>query len=240
MLIWAVMGDFDSPCYRPHQDVVIPARSCQSIALVEAFGDVHNVKPARDRRNLVTWSGTYWGTGKSVRLRLTCERGGAGKKELVRGKGPQSNWYSWHYMADLSNARFCPQPSGIAGQSDHNVSRAKTDCTGWSPRVSDAIYAGCIPVLISEGTHYPFASFLDWSKFSVRVSPIELDHIEQILAAIPIAKVEELQANVVLIRDAFLYSTDEAPEEELNRRGPMFFALHETGMRLRTRYPKGT
>lgn len=65
----------------------------------------------------MTWSGTYWGTGKSTRLRLTCERGGAGKQELVAGGGPQSNFESWDYMNDLANARFCPQPRGIAGKS---------------------------------------------------------------------------------------------------------------------------
>jgi len=221
-LVWSVMGDWDSPCYRPHMDVVIPARSCQSYSLFDSFPDVDGIKPARERANLVTWSGTYWGTGKNTRLRLTCERGGAGQKELIPGGGPQSNWEAWHYMDDLSNARFCPQPRGIAG---------------WSPRVNDAIFAGCIPVLIAEGSHYPFADILDWSKFSVRIHPTELDSVEQILGDIPLSRVEELQANLVLVRDAFIYSTDEHPEDELSRRGPMFFALHEAGMRLRMRYP---
>jgi len=70
----------------------------------------------RERPNLMTWSGTYWGTGKSERLRLTCSRGGAGKKELIPGGGPQDNFAAWDYMNDLSNARFCPQPRGIAGE----------------------------------------------------------------------------------------------------------------------------
>lgn len=111
--------------------------------------------------------------------------------------------------------------------------------TGWSPRVNDAIWAGCIPVLLAEGTHYAFADLLDWTKFSIRVHPTELDHIEQILLDIPMARVEELQANLALMREAFLYSKDETPEDELKRRGPMFFALHSAGMRVRTSYPTG-
>lgn len=71
----------------------------------------------------------------------------------------------------------------------------------------------------------------------MRVAPTELDKIEKVLAAIPLSKVEELQANLVSVREAFLYSNDETPEDELERRGPMFFALHEAGMRIRTRYP---
>ncbi|WVR09403.1 hypothetical protein IAU60_006470 [Kwoniella sp. DSM 27419] len=222
VLVWSVMGDYDSPCYRPHQDVVIPARTCQSVNLRETFPDAEHIKPMRERPHLIAWSGTYWGTGKSDRLRLTCSRGGAGERELYPGAGPQSYFLSWDYMNDLNDARFCPQPRGIAG---------------WSPRTNDAIFAGCIPVLIAEGSHYPFASFLDWSKFSVRVAPTELDRIEEILASIPLAKVEEMQANLVAVREAFMYSTDEHPEDELNRRGPMFFALHEASQRLRTRYP---
>lgn len=108
---------------------------------------------------------------------------------------------------------------------------------GWSPRTNDAIFAGCIPVLIAEGSHYPYANFLDWSKFSVRVQPTDLDRIEQILAAIPLEKVEEMQANLALIREGFLYSSDQNPQEEKVRKGPMWYALHEAGMRLRTRYP---
>lgn len=93
-------------------------------------------------------------------------------------------------------------------------------------------------MLLEEGSHYAFASMLDWSQFSVRVHPTELDQIENILSEIPIERVEMLQANLVAVRDAFIYSSDEHPEEELKRRGPLFYALHEAGMRWRTKYPE--
>jgi len=87
-------------------------------------------------------------------------------------------------MKELGSARFCPQPRGIAGESaftllvSHwahlhrkykcigltDVSRLPLHTSlspGWSPRVNDAIYAGCIPVLTAEGTHYPFLTLLD-------------------------------------------------------------------------------
>jgi len=117
-LVWQVMGDYDSPCYRPHMDVVVPARSCVSYDLFQEFPTVESVVPARDRPQLVSWAGTYWGTGKNTRLRLTCDRGGTGSQELAPGSGlPQSEWYTWKYMTNLRNARFCPQPRGIAGKS---------------------------------------------------------------------------------------------------------------------------
>ncbi len=78
---------------------------------------------------------------------------------------------------------------------------------------------------------------MDWTKFSVRLLPTDLDRIEQILAAIPIEKVEEMQRNLMLVREGFLYSTDEGPEEELERRGPMFWALHAAGMKMGVEFP---
>ncbi len=100
-----------------------------------------------------------------------------------------------------------------------------------------AIYAGCIPVLLADGSHYPYADIIDWSKISVRISTTDLDHVEDILAAIPMAEVEQMQANLLAIRDAFIYSSDESPEDELERRGPLFFALQSARIRLATMYP---
>jgi hypothetical protein len=62
-----------------------------------------------------------WGTGKSARMRLVCERGGVATEELVPGGGHQSSFLSWDYMKELSEARFCPQPAGIAGMLPKNL-----------------------------------------------------------------------------------------------------------------------
>ncbi|KAJ9095023.1 hypothetical protein QFC21_005816 [Naganishia friedmannii] len=222
IFVWSVMGDTVTNCYRPHMDTVIPARTCNSEKLRKTFGDIVKVKPIAQRPKLLTWSGTMWGTGKSARMRLACQRGGVASEELVTNGGPQSSFLNWDYMHELTNSRFCPQPTGIAG---------------WSFRVQDAIYAGCIPVFMSEGTHYPYADILDYSKFSVRISPNELDHVEQILRAFPLEKVESMQAHLVTARDAFLYSGDEDPDAELQRKGPLWFALQSARIRINTGYP---
>lgn len=57
IFVWAVQGDSNTKCYRPHQDVVIPARTCNSPKLKEHFGDVVQVKPVSQRSILITWSG---------------------------------------------------------------------------------------------------------------------------------------------------------------------------------------
>lgn len=133
VFVWSVMGDTVTNCYRPHMDTVIPARTCNSEKLRETFGDIAQVKPVAQRPKLLTWSGefcqkrqidhtdtsfslgTMWGTGKSARMRLVCQRGGVASEELVTNGGPQSSFLNWDYMHELTNSRFCPQPTGIAG-----------------------------------------------------------------------------------------------------------------------------
>jgi hypothetical protein len=56
-VVWSVQGDSNTKCYRPHQDVVIPARTCNSIKLKEVFGSVSEITPSAQRNMLITWSG---------------------------------------------------------------------------------------------------------------------------------------------------------------------------------------
>jgi hypothetical protein len=114
-VIWTTMGDYDTPCYRPQQDVLIPARSCLSPQLLEAFGDMAHVKPVAERHHLVAWAGSVMGTGLYTRARLTCGRDGAGSEELQPGYGPQSLWGYRDYLPTLNDTRFCPLPRGTTG-----------------------------------------------------------------------------------------------------------------------------
>ncbi len=119
-ILFTVMGDYDQKCYRPEHDILIPARSCASPRLYGAFGDMNQVRPAAERKHLVAWAGSFWGTGSVERQRLTCSRGGISQAELEPGYGPQSLWgfgreQGLDYMGMLGDSRFCPLPRGTAG-----------------------------------------------------------------------------------------------------------------------------
>jgi len=142
---WSVMGDLNSICYRPHQDVMfvklfwrfhcplcsrcnlvsisIPPRTCVSAYLVESFGDVSYVRPSRDRRVLATFHGSMWGTGAHTRARIQCSRYGWAHtpEHRLHPAGPALStiWGGtgdYNYMGVLNDTVFCPQPAGTTGE----------------------------------------------------------------------------------------------------------------------------
>ncbi|KAF8342878.1 uncharacterized protein EI90DRAFT_3030555 [Cantharellus anzutake] len=237
--LWSVMADLNTACYWPQQYIVIPPRSCSTPKLLRNFLDIANVRPARDRRVLVTFSGSLWGTGFVNRVRLECRREGwrSGETEKrLHPNGPKlrsifGNTGSYDYMGILNDTIFCPQPAGT---------------TGWATRLVDSIYAGCIPILVGHKSHYPFFDMIDWGKISVRIDASELDRLEDILLSrYTLEDIERLQVNVMLVRDAFVYPLDDVSDDVvkemmIKNRGPLWFALHSTRMRMLTLFPTET
>ncbi|KZO99764.1 glycosyltransferase family 47 protein [Calocera viscosa TUFC12733] len=231
VVAWSVMADMNGPCYNPLQDVVIPPRTCASPQLVTAFSDMAKVRPASQRTVLATFKGSYWGTGANTRRKLNCEKRLRNLEDAVSPKlvTPQRLVTVWDTLSDyesypaiLNDTIFCPLPEGV---------------TGWATRLEDVIYAGCIPVFIGHSSQYPFFDMLDWSKLSITVERKDLQRMEEMLMSYTLEEIERLQTNLMLVRDAFLYPLDGKYKDQLTMRGPLFFAMHSTKMRMLTQYP---
>ncbi|XP_020552022.1 probable glycosyltransferase At5g03795 [Sesamum indicum] len=74
------------------------------------------------------------------------------------------------YESMLRNSKFCLCPSG------YEVA---------SPRVVEAIYAECVPVLISKGYVPPLSDVLKWEEFAVAVAEEDIPNVKKILMGIP-------------------------------------------------------
>ncbi|KAK8954685.1 putative glycosyltransferase [Platanthera zijinensis] len=93
------------------------------------------------------------------------------------------------YFSYMRRSRFCLCPSG------YEVA---------SPRVVEAIYAGCIPVIISDDYVLPFGDVLRWEEFSVKVAPDDIPRLKEVLMAVPEEDVRRLTAGVQAVRLHFV------------------------------------
>ncbi|XP_057779312.1 probable glycosyltransferase At5g03795 [Salvia miltiorrhiza] len=78
--------------------------------------------------------------------------------------------------------------------------------SGWevaSPRMVEAIYMGCVPLLLKDHYAKPFDDVLDWTKFAVEVEVKDIPNLKNILKAIPPDRYVEMQRNGVKVRRHF-------------------------------------
>jgi len=98
---------------------------------------------------------------------------------------------------------------------------------GWSFRLSEVIYGGCIPVIIVDDTIPPFGTILDYRLFAIHIPESKFTQIEEILLSYSMDELKFLQANLLAIRNAFVYGLDGTIDDPYsnNNINPMAFIL---------------
>ncbi|KAL2456342.1 Exostosin family protein [Abeliophyllum distichum] len=92
------------------------------------------------------------------------------------------------YAEELLASKFCLQVKGF------EVNTA---------RIGDALYYGCVPVIIANHYDLPFQDILNWQSFSVVVATLDIPLLKKILRGISIEEYLVLQRNVLKVREHF-------------------------------------
>ncbi|KAL6002522.1 hypothetical protein ACLOJK_034455 [Asimina triloba] len=134
-------------------------------------------KRASQRPFLAFYAGNNHG-----RLRPILRKYWDGKDEDMKIYGPLPNRISRNmsYVQHMQSSKFCLCPMG------YEVN---------SPRIVEAIYAECVPVIIADNFVPPFNEVLNWSAFSVIMDEKDIPNLKQILLSIPLRRYLSMLAN---------------------------------------------
>ncbi|KAF8400865.1 hypothetical protein HHK36_014168 [Tetracentron sinense] len=97
-----------------------------------------------------------------------------------------------NYMQHMKSSKYCICAKG------YEVN---------SPRVVEAIFYECVPVIISDNFVPPFFEVLDWESFAVFVPEKDIPNLKNILLSIPEKKYHSMQMRVKKVQQHFLWHT---------------------------------
>ncbi|KAF5938373.1 hypothetical protein HYC85_022632 [Camellia sinensis] len=95
------------------------------------------------------------------------------------------------YFSFILQSKYCLCPSG------HEVA---------SPRIVEAIYAECVPVILSDHYVLPFSDVLRWEGFSVQVETQKIPQLKEVLMGISEEKYMRLKEGVRAVRRHFVWN----------------------------------
>eukprot|EP00035_Acanthoeca_spectabilis_P026258 m.461947 g.461947 ORF g.461947 m.461947 type:complete len:493 (+) comp22464_c0_seq1:248-1726(+) len=170
-------GSKQGGCYDPPSDVVIPT----SAILVEQ--DPLRC-PRVERKHLAFFTGKL---DSLVRRDISKKFSGDSRFYI-----PERVQSGNDYLCAMSASTFCLAPRGNAA---------------WSPRLDEALYAGCIPVLLADNYNPPFSTILNYSTFSITVDENHFASLGELLDSVSTARKQELLDNGAKIRSFFRYKS---------------------------------
>ncbi|KAG8374700.1 hypothetical protein BUALT_Bualt10G0023300 [Buddleja alternifolia] len=127
------------------------------------------------------------------RVRPTLLKYWGDKDDDMRIYGPLPNRVSRNmsYPQHMKSSKYCICPMGFEVN---------------SPRIVEAIYYECVPVIIADHFVPPLSEVLNWDAFSVIVAEKDIPKLKEILLAIPLRKYLIMQANIKKLQKHFLWN----------------------------------
>ncbi|XP_028799173.1 probable glycosyltransferase At5g11130 [Neltuma alba] len=192
--------------FHPTRDVSLPEIKIPYGGL----GPPYMTKPPSNRTILAFFAGGAHGAVRETLLRYWKDKD---KDIEVHGYLPKTA----NYSELMGESKYCLCPSG------YEVA---------SPRVVEAIYAACVPVIISDNYVLPFSEVLNWSEFSVHIPSSKIENIKEILEGITMEEYLQKQEKVIQVRRHFVVHR---PAQSYDL---MYMVLHSVWLRrLNMRLP---
>lgn len=143
-------------------------------------------KPLSKRPFLAFYAGSMHGYVRPIILKYWLNKDSDMKifGRLGNSKGKMN------YVRYMQSSKYCLCPKG------YEVN---------SPRVVEAIFFECVPVIISDNFVPPFFEVLNWESFAVFVLEKDIPNLKNILLSIPRKKYLHMQMRVRKVQEHFLW-----------------------------------
>ncbi|VFQ64723.1 unnamed protein product [Cuscuta campestris] len=105
---------------------------------------------------------------------------------------PNSVSKTMSYAEHMKSSKYCICPMGFEVN---------------SPRIVEAIYYECVPVIIADNLVLPFNEVLNWTAFSVNIAEKDIPKLKDILLGIPMNHYLTMQNNVKKLQKHFLWNS---------------------------------
>lgn len=144
-------------------------------------------KPPSKRHILAFYAGNMHGYLRPILLKHWKDKDPNMK---IFGPMPPGVASKMNYIQHMKSSKYCICPKG------YEVN---------SPRVVEAIFYECVPVIISDNFVPPFFEVLDWGAFSVIIAEKDIANLKDILVSIPEKKYLDMQLAVRKVQRHFLW-----------------------------------
>ncbi|KAH0894744.1 hypothetical protein HID58_057173 [Brassica napus] len=162
----------------PETTILVPRRP------LRALGG----KPASQRHILAFFAGGMHGYLRPLLLQTW---GGNRDPDMkIFSEIPKSKGKNKSYMEFMKSSKYCICPKG------HEVN---------SPRVVEALFYECVPVIISDNFVPPFFEVINWESFAVFVLEKDIPDLKNILLSISEERYREMQMRVKMVQKHFLW-----------------------------------
>ncbi|CAA0395513.1 unnamed protein product [Arabidopsis thaliana] len=179
-------ADLSDGIFVPGKDVSLPETSIRNAG--RPLRNIGNGNRVSQRPILAFFAGNLHGR---VRPKLLKHWRNKDEDMKIYGPLPHNVARKMTYVQHMKSSKYCLCPMG------YEVN---------SPRIVEAIYYECVPVVIADNFMLPFSDVLDWSAFSVVVPEKEIPRLKEILLEIPMRRYLKMQSNVKMVQRHFLWS----------------------------------